>query len=725
MAILLLFLYFLWPSFLYSQCTFPPLVKGEPWDHFWAQHYVGADLFRKELEQSQSLKTHNPASFIDVWDTSREEHGEYVSQIIAGPQPSALIPFETILPYRDLDERNYIENYRKLFTNCLQTRSCPIYINNSMGWNNSSTIAYFAAILSSRGSTLIAAAGNENSPVPAIRNQLAKNNRLLLVSSLDPDGYPSKFTNFGETVTIAAPADFSLRSYNFKGDQTDFGGTSGATPLVTGALGGFSLLSGYPLNTWEAKFLLQKTSIPLPWTPKEHLVGVGMLNAYKISRVALALKERCHTSPEHNECISDALRSENTYQFERESTKLMSSATKFFPECFPETASSATTINACQRTEAFHDLRKAAFLDSSNTQAWSALSCVKEKYFEEHQRKGIMLYQSLSQIKTQQQIIRTICLGETFRERSLIKYLMKPALLKLTEIFDQNKCHPKTLGLIADATYGRRISKPEEILEKIIAYHQLTDLAFAKVVQSITRNFNVISNPEYLLEKMIAHNSIDDHGLAALASIVDTKFHELSHAETLLTDILHHKKASQQTIQDLSTIVIRKFAIITSANHFLEEIFAHDAVNEEILVYIAKFIGREFPKIAHAQSILEVIISHHKAKDDTLAQVARSIGNNFKHIIHGRELLEKITNHKMIGDHGLAALAFTVGLNFNKITNGEDFFERAFHHKSVGKQTLIELAKSITKNLQTIPYGKKLLQDIFQHPQLTGIPPGH
>ena len=60
-------------------------------DAFWAQEYVGADILRKKLAEASGIKevTRN---LLQIWDSNNHRHGEHVSQIIAGPFPSAVIP---------------------------------------------------------------------------------------------------------------------------------------------------------------------------------------------------------------------------------------------------------------------------------------------------------------------------------------------------------------------------------------------------------------------------------------------------------------------------------------------------------------------------------------------------------------------------------------------------------------------------------------------------------
>ena len=52
---------------------------------------MGADLLRKKLEETDGIKEVT-SDLVQIWDSNKNRHGEYVSQIIAGPFPSAVIP---------------------------------------------------------------------------------------------------------------------------------------------------------------------------------------------------------------------------------------------------------------------------------------------------------------------------------------------------------------------------------------------------------------------------------------------------------------------------------------------------------------------------------------------------------------------------------------------------------------------------------------------------------
>ena len=172
--------------------------------------------------------------------------------------------------------------------------------------------------LNDQGSTIITAAGNFRRPVSSIKTRASLDKKIIVVASLSSSGYPSDFTNYGDAVTLSAPSDRFMRSYDYEGNSKDFGGTSAAAALVTGTLGGFTLLSRQHLTTLQADGLLRKTAISLPNLPSGHSPGAGMLNSYKVGMVALRIRERCRiyvTESLRNKCLSHLLKTEETYLF--------------------------------------------------------------------------------------------------------------------------------------------------------------------------------------------------------------------------------------------------------------------------------------------------------------------------------------------------------------------------------------------------------------------------
>ncbi len=112
--------------------------------------------------------------------------------------------------------------------------------------------------------------------------------RMLLVGSTDPDGFVSDFSNSNNYVVVTAPSsNMRYRAYNGY-SKGFFGGTSGAAPLVSGVLA--DVRSILPeLTRTVAVALLQSTAIKTATNEVSDLNGAGVVNHYKILRIALRL----------------------------------------------------------------------------------------------------------------------------------------------------------------------------------------------------------------------------------------------------------------------------------------------------------------------------------------------------------------------------------------------------------------------------------------------------
>jgi hypothetical protein len=333
---------------------------------YWAQEYTGADLVRERLKSSI-----NEPGLIEVWDSN--EHGESVSNLIAGPKPSALIPSDSKPVVRYVDGMfNAEAAHLKAASECMNEKNCGKYINNSIEWRDSKLVAEAIEKVGDH-SVFVTANGNEGVLTENAKRVIGVKDKIIMVGSLAPDGTGSTFTNFAPETTISAPSDNSLLSFNGN-EPTKFGGTSGAAPQVTAALASFTVITGYQLNTIESKLLLGKTALPFTNYPAPNSLGSGMLNSYKIAEVAFRLKEKCKAD---KDCFKKSLANEQTYKISSNATQVIKETQKGFPECAEGLVK--TSLATCEeRKIIFKNLRKAAFLDHSNPNLWKLISCISQ-----------------------------------------------------------------------------------------------------------------------------------------------------------------------------------------------------------------------------------------------------------------------------------------------------------------------------------------------------------
>ena len=359
---------------------------------YWAQEMIGADLLREEIEKVPPLP--EDKFFVAVFDSSNGDHNIYVQNLISHKKDQAVLPelndsqlryFDTSIPsqymtaveniMRDVNPQNHsMEDSTQLEAEkLLSQKKIPSFINNSMGWMNSSTI-YKAMSQIIPPAILVNSSGN-NYPdsLDSVKSQFSKDFDSILVGSLSPNGVVSDFSQEGEEVHILAPSDDWLTSVGREGKYEKFGGTSGAAPLVTGSLAGFEWLSGYHPTAKEAKFLLEQTAIPTIDSEFEdpQRNGVGMLNAYKLGMTAKRLKEKCHTDPD---CFQREIRNKANYEFSIDEEGILEQTNKAFPECSDQKEVQA--ISCEDKKTAFKKLRQAVLLDIENVSLLKKLQCI-------------------------------------------------------------------------------------------------------------------------------------------------------------------------------------------------------------------------------------------------------------------------------------------------------------------------------------------------------------
>ena len=178
----------------------------------------------------------------------------------------------------------------------------------------------------------IEAIGNNwRARLPEHEIKASRNFQTILVGSLSPFGLESWFSQQTEKAHILSPADDYLMSPDSQGLDRPFGFTSGAAPLVTGALAGFEWAAGYHPTIYESRILLKETALPTlsmiqnlgnnQRAQKEEGAfseeGPGLLNAYKLGAVGHRLREKCLGPQENGDpfCFSREIRNPETYHF--------------------------------------------------------------------------------------------------------------------------------------------------------------------------------------------------------------------------------------------------------------------------------------------------------------------------------------------------------------------------------------------------------------------------
>ena len=360
------------------------LMKGKLSD-YWAQELIGSDLLREELEKIPPPDIEN---WISVFDSTQDDHNISVKNLISDEDLHAVLPElgERTVPF--LDTKLKAKRYKSALS-MYETRypgdylfgfkkSSPHYINNSMYWLESEDIYEVFKDLSSSGdskSIVVSGSGNDfPKRLDDIESKASKDYDVIVVGSFSPKGFVSDFSQSGKELSILAPSDDWITSAGKNGEYKKFGGTSGATPLVTGSLAGFEWLSGYHPTAKEAKILLEKTALPtLNSFEKPPINGAGLLNAYKLGEVAKRLKEKCGPSLS---CFKEEILKDKNYHFP-EDKSLKRDVARFFPSCSAgEESGGLSNLSSCEEKEKlFKRLRKSVLLKPSE-ELLKSLSCI-------------------------------------------------------------------------------------------------------------------------------------------------------------------------------------------------------------------------------------------------------------------------------------------------------------------------------------------------------------
>jgi len=392
----------------------------------WAQEMIGSDLMRKEVEKA-NVVANSKKHLIATFDLPARKHSQFVRNLMSDKGSHAVLPemgnkvniFDISYTSRMLAASSKLLNrcgkipkfkgVLDRFTGALNSvtsspalskwnqckkEKLPSYINASFGVPNSRTAIFYQYSFQNLAppSIVVMSAGNKApKAIQKWKTNLVKKGNTILVGSLQPNGRRSTFSQTGSDVSIMAPSDRYITTNSDSGEYKKFGGTSGSTPLVTGTLGGFELLSGYHPTGAEVKHLLKKTAI--------RSVGGSMLNSYKLAMVGKKLKAKCGLE---ESCIKKAINSDDTYQFS-EDEGLTTALKQAFPQCAKGSCKAvAGSGSTCVDKKAvFERVRKQAFLNPQNPDLWRAMSCIyKDSGFEENAKSAINNYKVMVKMQT-------------------------------------------------------------------------------------------------------------------------------------------------------------------------------------------------------------------------------------------------------------------------------------------------------------------------------------
>ena len=357
---------------------------------YWAQELIGSDLLREELKKTTPPDIEN---WIAVFDSNRINHNIHVSNLISDEGAHAVLPelTEREAPFINVNKGPVYEEGYKSTLALYETshpgdylfgfkNRAPHYINNSMGWKNSEDIyEVFEKLSSAKTSPSVVVVSSSNrfpDRLDDMKEQASRDFDVIIVGSFSPKGFVSDFSQSGKEVSVLAPSDNWITSAGEQGEYEIFGGTSGATPLVTGSLASFEWLSGYHPTAQEAKILLEKTAFPtLHSHEKPRINGAGLLNSYKLGEVAKRLKKKCRGKGVS--CFQEEIRKDENYHFS-EDKDLKEELSKVFPSCGfgKESSEVLSKVSSCEeKKEMFNRLRRSVLLNP-RSELLRSLSCI-------------------------------------------------------------------------------------------------------------------------------------------------------------------------------------------------------------------------------------------------------------------------------------------------------------------------------------------------------------
>jgi hypothetical protein len=357
---------------------------------YWGQEYTGADLARQVLRR---LGIHSDGIGIQNLDVTPQDgdHGTLASHLIAGSTPMSLIPAEkSPVVSRFGDVAFGKKKYSDLDSSKTKIITTSVY--PSKNWQDGIQCLqdYFCAA-SEKKSVIVAASGNQGGLVEPTYSPLAQAGVMTLIGSMASDGSPASYSNYGSEISILAPSGVEGIFSRGLAMPTQFVGTSASAPQVAAALHAFELVTQAKIDLKQAKLLLENTALKTRSSliqPRRH--GAGLLNTYKITKVAEKIAEKCKTYPDKTKCAAAALEQRDTYKFRRKDT---GTAESIFSDCFGRSRPRITP--KCEEKKAALNFLRSEALLHGEGRLWQGISCIHSSV---DLFKNAVFYQELARV---------------------------------------------------------------------------------------------------------------------------------------------------------------------------------------------------------------------------------------------------------------------------------------------------------------------------------------
>ena len=505
------------------------------------------------------------------WDISDDEaHGTHVSNLITGEAPVGVSSRGKI---------TMIETNDGLSS--LKISNPPPVLNASLIFGHEGHIEHANKLLDK--TIFVSAVGNSFNDSSrwdvetAHRKSIEElGNKMLVVGSLDPSGFVSDFSQEHQHVTVLAPSDHFIMSHGAKGKLSKFSGTSGATPLVSGAVA--DLRSIIPdLTRDEVATIITKTATPTSINTVSKLDGHGTLNQYKMLRVGQRLAENGWPNDRAN-LIND----KSMYNFDDEAKKLADKAEALLK-----------TGDETDYKAGFKKLRTAFALDTSNSKTRTLLANI---YRDAGYHVQAMFYDIPARSAQQASTIKKIAhRTSVYWERvlDLDVFLNKSNFYSVVKPFGLEKWYNKFFDKVGIGHslffnyydyHGQLLSNMEKSGVQLGAEQASHDLYAAK---------NLTTQQQLLIHIELFSYGKDEKAEQMLSLLVE--YARAAHPEVMTEPVVQKVIAKH----NLTTSSRRKHLIYSLANHIAEtnsELTRRDVESLELGTDKNRELARELGK---------------------------------------------------------------------------------------------------------------------------------